>query len=46
MNFLQTILKREELTKRILLAQFDDPSDADFEIVGGKLDMNKIEHTN
>ena len=54
MNYLQTLLKREdeELTKRVLLAQFDDPSDGDFaqlvrddfEMVEETLDMNMIEH--
>ena len=55
MNYLQTLLKREdeELTKRVLIAQFDDPSDGDFaklvrddfEMVEETLDMNMIENT-
>ena len=54
-NYMQTLIKREdeELTKRVLLAQFDDPSDGDFaqlvrddfEMVEEILDMNMIEHT-
>ena len=53
-NYMQTLLKREdeELTKRVLLAQFGDPSDGDFaqqvrddsEMGEETLDMNMIDH--
>ena len=43
LNFLQTILKRdeEELTKRVVLAQLDDPCEGDFaKLVKDDLDMH------
>ena len=55
-NYLQTILKREdeELTKRVLLAQINDPCEGDFiqlvktdlEIIGLPFDMPYITSAN